>query len=310
MSNIRMATLALAASVSFVAVADAQTQYVPPYNLVVVLLDSSISFQVPINEPGLKGRIPIDEAMQVVQRLFDASAAERRRRNVAEDRYVIVAVDAASQVIWRGDRKALTALNGEELGRILQVRRQFAYCTDYEAGTNTAARVMRENPDATDFYVLTFGDLIHEPPTTSYRACAKPSGTPPANIDWDTLQYASLGFYFVSTDFNLRPNQRWPELLESRGIHAEFKDMAQTMTQALELPPPPRAVYRPTQEQLDDAQEKWTRLKEFGAGAMKVLVRVTAVGVLALFGFIYWLRRRTGTKRATAARANTARATR
>lgn len=293
MYRVLFSAVVLAGCVAFASQAQAQTAgYVAPYNLVVVVLDSSISFQIPVTGSDMKGRVPVNEAIQVVQRLFDASSAERRRRNVAEDRYVIVAVDAASQVIWRGDRKALVALNGDALTKMLQVRRQFAHCTDYASGMNAAARVIRENADATNFYVVTFGDLIHEPPTTSYRACAAPTGNPPATIDWDTLQYASLGFYFVSTDFKLRPNQHWPELLESHDIYADFKDMAQTMTQALELPPPPRAVYRPTQEQVNEGEKRWERMKGFGLTAAKSALAGIGVVVALLFGFVVWARRR------------------
>lgn len=175
---------------------------------------------------------------------------------------------------------------------MLRARRQFAYCTDYESGMNVAGRVMRENADATSFYVLTFGDLIHEPPTTTYRKCAMPTGNPPEKIDWETLQHASLGFYVVSTDFKLRPNQRWPELLESHGIYADFKDMAQTMTQAVELPPPPRAVYRPSSEEIAAAEKRWHRMADVAMKAGKVAIGGMGVVTIAMFGFIWWGRRR------------------
>lgn len=293
MLRMRLSAAVFAVSLALTAEAQSQTKYVAPYNLVVVVLDTSISFQLPATGAGIKGRVPVNEAIQVAEHLFDASGSERRRRKVAEDRYVIVAVDAASQVIWRGDRKQLGGLAGGALTQILKVRRQFAYCTDYESGMNAAAKVIRENADATNYYVLTFGDLIHEPSTTSYRACAAPTGKPPANIDWDTLQYASLGFYFVSTDFKLRPNQHWPALLDSRGIHADFKDMAQTMTQAVEVPPPPRAVYRPSQEQVDEAQQRWARLKQLGLKAGKGFLGVASLGLISLFGLIVFARRKT-----------------
>jgi hypothetical protein len=261
-------------------------QYVPPYNLVVVVLDSSISFQVASKEPGTEGRVPVTEALSVVQRLLSESSAERRRRNAHDDRYVIVAADAASQVIWSGNRADLGSFTADALLAILKVRRQFAHCTDYEAAFNAATRVMHQHADASDMYVLTFGDLLHDPPTTSYRTCAGATGQPPAAIDWDTLSHAALGFYFVSTDFTLRPNRHWSDRLESIGANAEFRDMAQTLTQPLQLPPPPQAVYRPTEGQVREAQERMIRLKTFGSAMAKWSAISFGLLTMLLFWFI------------------------
>jgi hypothetical protein len=291
MSSIRL-TAAAAALIGCTITVSAQAPYVAPYNQVIVVLDSSMSFQRPVADPGVKGRVPVVEALRVVQTLFSESSAQKRRRNTGDDRYVIVAADAASQVIWRGNRAMLASLTTDALLELLAARRQFAQCTDYEAALNAAAKALREHPDATNRYVLTFGDLVHEPATSSYRTCAAPSGEPPAGIDWDTLSAAALGFYFVSTDFQLKPNQHWLAFVEKRGLKADFKDMAQTMTQAVELPPLPPAIYRPTQAQVADAEKSWDRLKGVAWTATKVILWGAVLVVAALFGFITMARRR------------------
>ena len=271
----------------------AQAQYVAPYNLVVVVLDSSVSFQQPIADSGAKGRVPVTEALRVVQKLFsDSSAARTGRRFAGVDRYVVIAADAASQVIWRGNRTELAGLTPQALLGMLSARRQFSQCTDYEAAFAAATRVLRDDAAATNRFVLTFGDLIHEPASTDYRTCAARSGEPPAGIDWETLRTASLGFYFVSTDFTLRPNQHWLKAVEGQGLRADVRDMAQTMTQLVELPPPPAAVYRPTQKQIAAAEKSWARLRRFAWTATKVVLGGVFLLTAALFAFITVARRR------------------
>lgn len=265
----RRITLLVTLTLLIVSTTTATAQRTSPYNLVVVVLDSSISFQLPSKQAGSEGRVPVADALRVVQRLFSAGSAEKRRRTAKDDQYVIIAADAMSQVIWQGNRTELTDLTPEALLGFLKARREFANCTDFKSALNTAAKVMQQSADATDFYVLTFGDLIHEPATTSYRVCAAQSGQPPAGIDWDTLKYAALGFYFVSTNFNLRPNMYWPEHLETLDIHADFRDMAQTLTQPLELPPPAQAKYRATQEDLNAAAARLASMKAFGWAGLK-----------------------------------------
>ena len=272
--------------------APVRAQYVAPYNMVVIVLDASLSFQQPSAEPGVEGRVPVVEALATNQRLFAATAGQERQRYDGDDRYAIVAADAASQVIWSGNRAGLAGLTGDALIEMLKIRKQFAHCTDYAMAMNAAAKVLKEHADATNRFVLTFGDLIHDPPTTSYRNCAGASGEPPAGIDWDTLGTASLGFYFVSTNFTLRPNQRWLTLLESRGLKPDFKDMAQTLSQPLELPPPPPAVYKPTKEQTAAAQQQWLSLRASAKTFAKWGAGLALAGVSLLIGLIVALRKK------------------
>lgn len=66
MCNARLLAAVLAGSIPFALPALAQTKYVAPYNLVVIVLDTSISFQIPVPESDVKGRVPVNEAIRVV----------------------------------------------------------------------------------------------------------------------------------------------------------------------------------------------------------------------------------------------------
>jgi hypothetical protein len=150
---------------------------------------------------------------------------------------------------------------------------------------------MTRDAHATGVFILTFSDLISEPPTTSWATCAARSGEPP-DVDWSALNRAALGFYFVSTDFRLRPAVRWAHTLEQHGLRGEFMDAAQTMSQELELKPPAPAVYRPTTEEVRQASASLDRLKD---GAMSALTYgLTALGtvIAALVGVVVIFTRR------------------
>ena len=266
--------------------------YVPPYNLVVIILDTSKSFQVPSKQPGIEGKVLAQEALRLVQDLVRQGGLQKRRRTEGKDRYVLIAADAASQVIWSGDQPELLELTPEVLATKLAVRQQFAGCTDIKAALNEAARVMRRHPGAAEVYVLTFSDLLHEPPRTSWSSCAPPSGAPPEGIDWDTLGRAHLGFYFVSKDFRYRPDAQWRAALEQRGLHADFLDAAQALTERLTLTPPPPARYQPTPAEVEAAKERMkqttrtlTRLGGYTAGFI-------GLGVMGLIAWITLARRR------------------
>jgi len=272
--------------------ADRGGGYVAPYNVVIIVLDTSRSFQVPSREPGVEGKVLSSEALAVVQQFFRDGANQRRRRTEGQDRYFLVAADAASQVIWSGTRERLVELTPDVLATKLAIRKQFAGCTDLETALNAAATLLGKHQDATDKYVLTFSDLLHEPPRGSWTTCESPSGEPPAGIDWDTLGQARLGFYFVSKDFRFRPDAKWRAELDRRGLTADFLDAAQTLTDRMQLTLPGPAIYKPTQGQVDAARDQVSRVK---AGVMRVgqyVLGAMGLALAVIVGGITWARRR------------------
>lgn len=263
----------------------------PPFNLVINVLDASRSFRVPSRAPGIKGKVLADEALRIVQQLFRDSASQKRRRTDGHDLYYIIAADAASQIIWSGTREQLTELTPQELARRLAVREQFANCTDLEAAMNEVAAICRKHPEAAEVYVLTFSDLLHEPPQKSWRKCARPSGEPPRGIDWKTLSRAHLGFYFVSKEFPHRPDAKWKLELERRGLQADFVDAAQALSASVALSPPPPAVYKPTQAQVEIARTTATSLAHSVVSAVAWFTMLSVTGIAALFVWVSRKRR-------------------
>jgi hypothetical protein len=266
--------------------------YVAPYNVVVIVLDTSRSFQVPSRQPGVEGKVLSAEALGVVQQFFRDGANQKRRRTEGQDRYYLVAADAASQLIWSGTREQLAELTPDVLAGKLAIRKQFAGCTDLEAALNAAAAVLRKQPQAAEMYVLTFSDLLHEPPRGDWSTCAPPSGEPPAGIDWDTLGQARLGFYFVSKDYRFRPDAKWRTELERLGLRADFLDAAQTLTERVALTPPAPATYKPTQAQVEAAQGKVNELKGGLLQASRYVAGIFGLGVVGVMGWIVLARRR------------------
>jgi hypothetical protein len=265
---------------------------VGPYNLVIIILDCSRSFQVPSRSPGVEGKVLAVEALRIVEQFFRAGANQKRRRTDAGDLYYLIAADAASQVIWSGTRAQLAELTPDALARKLAVRAQFAACTDLEAALNEAGTILQRHPEASDAYVLTFSDLLHEPPLKSWRKCAPKSGEPPKGIDWNTLASAHLGFYFVSKEFPYRPDAKWKAEVERRGLQADFFDAAQALTAGLALTPPPPAVYKPTQAEVGVAHARAEGFVQTVVSAVKWFVLLCVMAMASLFGWVAWTRQR------------------
>ncbi len=235
--------------------------YVEPYNVVCIILDCSFSMQMPSKEPGIEGRVLSEEALASIQHYVEREADQVRGRHHGEDQYYLVAADAASQIIWTGGREEFLELDREALASMLSIRRQFAKCTDLGMAFSEAAIALQNHPDATGRYLLVFSDLINEAPRNSYSDCHQMSGEPPEDLDWATLSDADLHFYFVSKDFRYRPDVKWRSALARRGLSAEFRDVAQTLTQPLSLQPPGPATYKPSQQEIEQARVRFMALK-------------------------------------------------
>lgn len=256
-----------------------------PYNLVIIIMDASGSFRVPSRAPGMKGKILAEEALHIVQQLFRDTANQKRRRTDGHDIYYIIAADAASQTIWTGTREQLAEITPQELARKLAIRAEFGNCTDLESALNEAGTVVRQHPQAADIYLLTFSDLLHEPPQNSYRKCKSPTGEPPRGIEWKALAHTRLGFYFVSKQFPYRPDQKWKAELERQGLHAEFLDAAQALSAGVTLNPPPPAEYKATDAQIQDARRRAEQLKSDASTGLKAFGILSIVGIAGLFAW-------------------------
>jgi hypothetical protein len=268
-----------------------------PFNLVIIVLDASRSFRIPSKAPGIKGKILADEALHIVQQLFRDTANQKRRRTDGHDVYYLVAADAASQTIWSGTREQLAEITPQELARKLAIREQFANCTDLEAALNAVATIIRQHPQAAEVYVLTFSDLLHEPPHNSYQKCQPPTGEPPRGIEWKAFTHAQLGFYFVSQEFRYRPDLKWKAELQRQGLRAEFLDAAQALSAGVTLHPPAPAEYKPTDAQVQDARRRMKELEDKASGAFTYFGILSIAAIVGLFVWVGRKRQHNGTRR-------------
>jgi hypothetical protein len=270
---------------------------VKPFNRVVVLLDASGTMMKP--DAGLGGKVPFNESLRMLQDYFVKAAEQKGRRWDALDEYHIVAVDAHSQEVWHGDRKALAALTPEELSRIFGTRKQFSGCTDIGAAFEEAARLFDREPQPSAKFLLSFSDLISEPTAGGYGKCAVPSGQPP-QTDWSRLGDVSMSFYWVSSDFRYQPDQHWQEALRAAGFNdVPFSNAAQTVSRGITLNPPPRARRVVSEEEMAETRDRVESAKSWALWLG--VIGAAAVGLF--FGCAFFLSKRARPRRPAARRA-------
>lgn len=157
---------------------------------------------------------------------------------------------------------------------------------------NAAAAIIEQHPQAAEIYVLTFSDLLHEPPLQSYRQCKAPTGEPPRGIKWKAFAHAHLGFYFVSQEFRYRPDLKWKAELERQGLRAEFLDAAQALSVGVTLNPLPPAEYKVSDAQREEAIRRANEVKHGATTGLTGLGIVSIAGIASLFAWVARKRQR------------------
>lgn len=289
--------VALAAMLAMVGCGGERRHKVKPFNRVVVLLDASLTMMKP--DPSLGGKVPFNESLRMLQDYFIKAAEQKGRRWEVLDEYHIVAVDAHSQEVWHGDRKALAALTPEELSRIFATRKQFSGCTNIGAAFEEATGLFDKEPQPSGKFLLSFSDLLNEPPTGGYSKCAAPSGLPP-ETDWGRLSDVSMSFYWVSSNFRYQPDQHWQEALRKAGFNdVPFSNAAQTVSRGITLNPPPRARRSVSEDEMAESRERIESAKSWALWV--VVLGAAAVGLF--FGCAFIFSKRTQRRRPAARRA-------
>lgn len=269
---------ALAALLAAAGCGGGRLNKVKPFNRVVVLLDASGTMMKA--DAGLGGKVPFNESLRMLQDYFVKASEQKGRRWDALDEYHIVAVDANSQEVWHGDRKALAALTPEELSRVFGTREQFSGCTNIGAAFEEAARLFDREPQPSAKFLLSFSDLLDEPPAGGYSKCAAPSGLPP-QANWTRLGDVSMSFYWVSSNFRYRPEKHWQDALRAAGFNdVPFSNAAQTVSRGITLNPPPRARRVVTDEELTGTRERFESAKSWALW----LGALGAIAVCLFFG--------------------------
>lgn len=120
--------------------------------------------------------------------------------------------------------------------------------------------------------------------------CAADGRTPKGHR-LENLSRAHLGFYFVSKEFPYRPDAKWKLELERRGLQADFFDAAQALGAGVTLSPPPPAVYKPTQAQVETARTQAASLTHTVVSALTWFTMLSVAGIAALFVWVSRTRR-------------------
>lgn len=252
---------------SFMADATAAAVKPRPFNRVGVVIDSSGTFK------GYQF-----DAIEKVKRLLTKMAEQTEKRYQAPDEVYLISLDALPAVIWFGKRPQLEELTPERLSELFARRRAYSHCTDVAKAFNLVANKLNREPMPAAKYLFVFSDLIDEPPASSTK-CEPPSkpSLPPVDINWDSLTDASISVFWAPDD----QIQAWEGALSDQGINIKFYNEAEARN--IELPPPPKARFKMTEE---ERKEKVERLSNGLWGFGKWLLKYTFIGIGGLIGLI------------------------
>jgi hypothetical protein len=238
------------------------------FNRTVVVLDLSGSFTS-----------RFEEAIEKMRSYLEAIAAHRDRRWEIPDEVYLIALDGQPEVIWRGTRPQLHALDVETLRALIQPRKRHAACTDVTAALNLAAWKLTRAPVPLGKHLLVFSDLVDDAPpavrgTGHCQGGRRPSG-PPTGIEWRQFSGVNmLAFWMDDRDVRL-----WEPVLAEAGVVVRFFDEAEA--RSAELVPPSRPAAPVSTE--GDAQ-KLALLRSLGAYLGWGIVLVIALPILFVAG--------------------------
>lgn len=239
-----------------------------PFNRVAVIIDSSGTF-----------RNHQYEALQKMQGLMEKIAEKKDRRYQEPDEIYLISLDSRPEVIWYGKKHQLEQLTEERLSAILGARRTYNNCTDITKAFNLASQKLNREPSPAAKWLFVFSDLIDEPPVSG-NGCKAPSrpSFPPDSIRWDTLidGNTSIGVFWAP-DVQI---QAWETSLSDLGANIRFYNAAEA--QNADLPTPPKARFKMTEE---ERTEKIEKIKGFGAGLGGLGLGVLKYGVIIIGAF-------------------------
>ncbi|MBI5185174.1 MAG: VWA domain-containing protein [Nitrospinae bacterium] len=211
-----------------------------PFNRIVVIVDASGSFQDRIST-----------ALEQTSQLLGKIESGRDKRWDRPDEISIVSLDSQPSELWTGTKKQLELLKNGELKKLFAGRKAFANCTDVKGAFNVAAYLLNHDPVPAGKYIVTFSDLLDEPPlpTGGCRPVRRPSA-PPEGIQWEKLSEATLVGFWV----NIQEAQAWEEKLSQYDLAFQFNREANSMT--AELPALKKAKRKITEEMREEHLEK------------------------------------------------------
>lgn len=197
-----------------------------PFNRVAIMIDASGSY-----------RARQGEAVARASALLAGLAEQRHERWERADEILIISLDAAPEVIWRGTPAELSATDRNEWIVRFRGRSDYAACTDVAAGLNLAARELNAAPAATAQYLFAFSDLIDERPVQGVSTCAPPRATPGDDVAWGMLTQIRIAAFWLPVDQKMA----WDAEMRAHGLTSyRLLSTSESGVNRIDIPEPAR----------------------------------------------------------------------
>lgn len=246
-----------------------------PFNRIAIIVDASGSYHERQAEA-------VEKAGELVRGVAERKSA----RWVTPDEILIISLDAAPEVIWRGTQRQLAATDHDEWIRLFGGRTDYAGCTDVARALNLAARELNAGPPApTNRYLVAFSDLIDEPPTRGVSGCAPQRAVPDREIAWNGLQpLTSIAVFWMPPDQKMA----WDAAMRDHGLN-NYRLFSVSESGVNRIDPPDQAKHVPTAEERAMSQQT---LLGWAKGALWALAALCLALALFALSFAFFRRRR------------------
>ncbi len=263
-----------AAAVALVLAMSASAQAAEtPFNRVVVMVDASGSYKARQAEAVAKAAV-----------LLQGLAERKHKRWEKADEILIISLDAAPEVIWRGTPAELAATDRNEWIARFRGRSDYAACTDVAAGLNLAARELNAAPAATARYLFAFSDLLDERPVQGVSTCAPPRATPGDDVAWDMLEQIKIAAFWLPANQKMA----WDAAMKAHGLTSyRLLSTSESGVNRIDIP-------EPAKHEVTDEERAHSRGVLAGAAKSIGLFLASLVGLIALCaaGLAFVARRR------------------
>jgi hypothetical protein len=232
-----------------------------PFNRVVIVVDASGSY---------KARQP--DAIAKAGELLAGLSERKQKRWDRPDEVLIVSLDAAPEVIWKGTPAELAAANRADWIARFRGRSDFAKCTDVAAALNLAADELHKAPAATAQYLYVFSDLVDERPLDGPSACAAPRQTPGDDVAWDRLEAIRIAAFWLPASQKMA----WDEAMKSHGLTSyRLLSTSESGVNRIEIP-------EPAKREVTSAERQQGRDTLVGVAQLAGTIAVAGLGLVLL----------------------------
>lgn len=246
-----------------------------PFNRIAIMVDASGSYQERQAEAIEKANI-----------LLGGMAERRVKRWDKPDEIIIISLDAAPEVIWRGTPEKLAETDRNEWVARFKGRADYAACTDVARGLNLAAQELNAGtPLPTNRFLFAFSDLVDEQPVQGVSKCAAPRSVPEQDIAWEELKPLRIAVFWLPANQKMA----WDGAMKGHGLNAyRLFSISESAVNRIDLPEPAKREVTPEQKQ----QSRDVLLGWAGTiGSMLLYLTIGIIAVALLIGLALYGRR-------------------